>query len=312
MEKVISRAYNSFKINDFTQAIVKTSRESRLLDEVNYYRNTPTVIKNYFPKLLFSDVRDIGGAGEVDMGLEYYAYPNLAERWFEGNCDFGKVATKLKGVLDIFSQIPGPETNPTYNRAMFIDKTWTEYEKLIFSTPFFDNLPNSFYINKKEYYDFPIIWGTIKEKIQKELLDTPTNNFIHGDLCFSNILYGEHNGNSVIKLIDPRGSYGAKGCFGNRLYDLAKLLHSFEGGYEYIIYNKFHVKPTKNSIDFEFQGWNDVAGHFDILFNSEDEKRNARLIQGLIYLGMCKRQEESLDRQMVMYCRGIQLLNEFI
>lgn len=307
---VVSRVYNSFKIHENLQIITKSSKKERLKDELDYYVGVGGHdVGNFFPRLIKRELVD----GRHFGHFEYYAYPNLAERWFEGNCDFSKVAAKIKSVLEVFSQIYNPnESNPEHNRAMFIDKTWNEYEKLIQSTPFFDKLPGSFLINNEEFYDFSLIWDTIKGVVEERLLDLPTNRFIHGDLCFSNILYGEHNGNSVIKLIDPRGSYGAKGCFGNRLYDLAKLLHSFEGGYEYIIYNKFKLESTRNSIDFTFDGWNDVAGHFDCLFQSKEEKRNARLIQGLIFVGATFRHYDSLDRQKLLYATGIRILNEFI
>lgn len=306
---VVSRAYNTLKIDPVRQYIKKSSKNERLRDELDYYSLAQHFgLNNFFVRLVGRGVE-----GDDIFGLfEYYAYPNLAERWFEGNCDFGKVATKLKEVLDQFIPFTGFRSDPEHNRAMFINKTEQEFHKLIESTPFFDKLPGSFFINGREYYDFSLIWDTIKERIEKTLLDLPTNQFIHGDLCFSNILYGEHNGNSVVKLIDPRGSYGVKGCFGNRLYDLAKLLHSYEGGYEYLIYDRFKVESTANSINFEFQGWNDVAGHFDCLFVSEEEKRNARLIQGLIWLGMVFRHSDSLDRQKVQYAQGIKILNEFI
>ena len=61
------------------------------------------------------------------------------------------------------------------------------------------------------------------------------STLVHGDFCFSNILY-EFRTNRV-KVIDPRGltPNGEQSIYGDIRYDLAKLSHSVLGMYDWII-----------------------------------------------------------------------------
>ena len=63
---------------------------------------------------------------------------------------------------------------------------------------------------------------------------------IHGDFCFSNLLYDCKV--RLVKMIDPRGEFGVPGIFGDRRYDLAKLAHSYAGGYDFIVADQFSVE----------------------------------------------------------------------
>ncbi len=58
---------------------------------------------------------------------------------------------------------------------------------------------------------------------------------VHGDFCFSNILYDSRA--ELVRVIDPRGldSQGALTPFGDLRYDLGKLHHSVVGRYDHIV-----------------------------------------------------------------------------
>ncbi|MDR1381736.1 MAG: hypothetical protein LBJ47_09710 [Tannerella sp.] len=66
--------------------------------------------------------------------------------------------------------------------------------------------------------------------------------FSHGDLFFSNILFNPLSGG--IKLVDPRGLNAGDVASGflPAWYDLAKLSHSFLGGYDLIAYDLAEVR----------------------------------------------------------------------
>jgi len=63
---------------------------------------------------------------------------------------------------------------------------------------------------------------------------------MHGDLCFCNILYDINS--QAIKLLDPKGSFGKIGIYGDIKYDIAKLKHYVHGKYDFIINDLFHLK----------------------------------------------------------------------
>ena len=69
---------------------------------------------------------------------------------------------------------------------------------------------------------------------------------VHGDLCFSNIMYDSRM--NVIKVIDPRGLNNKQELtiYGNQTYDLAKLCHSLIGLYDFIIADEFELIKSEN------------------------------------------------------------------
>ncbi|MBO9330459.1 capsular biosynthesis protein [Achromobacter xylosoxidans] len=62
----------------------------------------------------------------------------------------------------------------------------------------------------------------------------------HGDLCFSNILYGRAEG--TMKFIDARGGSRIEDLYMPAYYDIAKLSHSIEGSYDYINAGLFRIE----------------------------------------------------------------------
>jgi len=71
-------------------------------------------------------------------------------------------------------------------------------------------------------------------------LAPPTHIAImHGDPCLSNILFDKRTG--MTRLIDPRGALSEDELWGPATYDLAKLSHSFLGGYDFVNQGLFDV-----------------------------------------------------------------------
>lgn len=78
-----------------------------------------------------------------------------------------------------------------------------------------------------------------------------TSTVMHGDFCFSNILY-EHRTNRI-RAIDPRGMTNSKtmSIYGDYRYDIAKLSHSVLGMYDWIIAGYQQCKIDENNILLE-------------------------------------------------------------
>jgi hypothetical protein len=160
---------------------------------------------------------------------------------------------------------------------------------------------------------FRVIWPTIKKYIEENCCDSQFS-WIHGDCCFSNILYGENpvNGDLVLKFIDPRGSFGKTKFFGDPYYDWAKLSHSCNGGYELFINDEFRVDQLSAN-EFDLRKYAD-PGIAEVFFEETKKLRldmkKIRILEGTIFIGMCARHYDSLERQKAMYLTGLQILNE--
>jgi len=312
MKQHITRAYNSFFVDASGATITKQSKESRLRDEIIYYeamRNTPHTI--FFPRFLGSRFEN----GMYKMELEYYAYKNLGDYmvYEPFNAPFWeKVAKSLQNVLDRFTTTRQEGDFSAHARTMYIEKTEKYYQDLL-KNPKFKALSHNetLKINGERYLNFAEIWDDVKEKIEKELLPLQKMSVIHGDMCFSNILCGINpkTDTCILKFVDPRGKFGTSGIFGDPLYDYAKLIHSYEGKYEYIIYDQFVLEENQSLTQFNIGYPNSNHRRIKEIFG-DFGRPMARLIEGLIYIGMCSRHYDSLDRQTVMYTNGVRLLNE--
>ena len=315
MKQHITRAYNSFQIDSARGVLSKKSKEERLSNEINYYKNLDSNSSIYFPRLLDSRL----DGQDYIMDLEYYAYDNLGDYmvYNEFDSDFWEnVVGSLNSMLFQFSKTSKDGDYDNYARAMYIDKTEKYYNDLVNSFDKFNKISkhNTITFNGIKYLNFEYIWDDVKKLIEDKLLPLNKMQVIHGDCCFSNILCGfnKKTDTYILKCIDPRGKFGELGIYGDTLYDSAKLLHSYEGGYEYIIFDKFQLSENDDLNDFNVNFYNNNKNKIKTIFdaNADFDLNKSRLIEGLIYIGMCSRHYDSENRQTVMYNQGIKFLNE--
>jgi len=309
MKQYTARAYNRFSNDPVKSIIYKSSDTERLLDEINYYKKIHnTSLSCFFPRI-FSSTIDISNDRYV-LGIEQYGYSNLAS--FNGSWD--DVAEKLRCILELFKSYSLEKDIDVikYKKEMYYNKTIYYHEELIKKFPTFDGINNKEYIkvNGQLLYTFDVIWSDVERMIDQLLINNNRFSIIHGDLCFSNILYDGRN--DIVKLIDPRGSFGAKGIYGDPLYDVAKLIHSFSGLYEYIIYDKFNISYNVDHIQYSFINNNHIFIKEAFLNHQIFNDIRAKLIEGLIFISMCSRHYDSIDRQILMYVTGLKILNELL
>jgi hypothetical protein len=93
--------------------------------------------------------------------------------------------------------------------------------------------------------------SNIIEECQSSSLSIPSRpGILHGDLCFSNILY-DSRANSL-KIFDPRGLNAElkPTIYGDLRYDIAKYAHSVIGLYDHIISGHYVLHESK-PLNFE-------------------------------------------------------------
>ena len=149
------------------------------------------------------------------------------------------------------------------------------------------------------------------------LYEVDTFNIIHGDLCFANIMVDTNL--SFIKVIDPRGKFGTYDIYGDFRYELAKLFHSVDGKYDFIIKDLFDVNfdYKRARIDYCIQ---DQKRDFDLYkvfidtFKAEigNSLKQIEMIEALLFLSMIPLHSESIKHQMVMLGTGLEILNRVV
>lgn len=156
--------------------------------------------------------------------------------------------------------------------------------------------------------------------ISKTLALPSWPTIMHGDLCFSNMLFDSRG--RRLKLIDPRGidCQDNFSIFGDATYDLAKLTHSMIGMYDFIIAGRFEMLPD------ELSNSTGKIIHFDV-----DER--LKLIQAeflqfqffdgiemtaimpavvLLFLSMLPLHADRPDRQQAMITNAFRLYKTYV
>jgi hypothetical protein len=316
MTQFISRAYNTFELDKVTKSIVyKRSKESRLRDEAYYYSHLPKELSVYFPRIFHFKTED----NVHELALEYYSYDNLGNLMINESFEekiWEKIIDFLFNFINHTKTYEIDRSDFEDSRLMYINKTENEYKSLIENFEFFKIFENNdeIYLNSMKLKTFKTIWPKIKDYIEKNCL-VQKLNYVHGDMCFSNILYGRNpiNNDMVLKFIDPRGSFGKVNAYGDYYYDLAKLIHSCNGGYEYFITDNFKVnnQSTSFTLDYNNDNKSRIKKIFDKFIDQYNlDKKKIKILEGCIFVGMCARHYDSLDRQKAMLLTGLNILNE--
>ena len=157
----------------------------------------------------------------------------------------------------------------------------------------------------------------LTDVIRKLVFDLKLNqkeelNIIHGDYFFANILYDPTA--NIVKLIDPRGDFGGYGMYGDSSYDLAKLAHSVDGMYDFIVEDLFQLEELEDGFNYRIfysENHNKIKELFYSYF-SKEERIKIKFIQSLLFLSMIPLHKDKPKRQKVMLGVGIRILYEVI
>jgi hypothetical protein len=140
---------------------------------------------------------------------------------------------------------------------------------------------------------------------------------LHGDFCFSNIFLDARS--AQLKMIDPRGRdfSGTVTPWGDVRYDLAKLMHSVWGRYDFIVAGRFSLdRPDAVSFDLRFPetstGWDQLqACFFDLEIAGYDPSSySLRAMTIQLFLSMLPLHADSQPRQWAFLANALRLYLE--
>lgn len=245
------RSFNELTINPLF--IEKSSiKNLKIKAEANWFDSLPAMLKSYTPQYLGHSETD---DGKFSYRLEYLHNTALNELF---------VFSEMPSVIwdDIFEhclnfiQDCNSEVAPQHAISqnadqLFGDKTLERLEEFKTSKKF--KLSDTWFFND----GLSISVEQILLESEKYLPSRkPSSTLMHGDFCFSNILY-DFRANRI-KTIDPRGvtPAGDITIYGDTRYDLAKLSHSILGMYDWIVagYHQTDVDWDNKRINISISG----------------------------------------------------------
>lgn len=237
------RAFNLLRIEN--GVVWKSGSPAiKIKAEANWFNNLPVQLKRFTPQLIQLGCID----NDVFYETEYLSILPLNEIFVHGKKGagywggiVGLVANFLQEARVCFPSRDDSELQKVIadSNALYAKKTnerlkaYAEQANIDLSKP-----------TKYAGIDLPSLQQITQECIDKALRLPVIPAVLHGDLCFSNIMYNSRSHH--IKVIDPRGLNVEQELtiYGNQSYDLAKLCHSIVGLYDFIIADSFEIKKS--------------------------------------------------------------------
>ncbi|OED96330.1 hypothetical protein [Vibrio breoganii] len=304
------RAFNELSIN--SKWIEKSSVKSdKITAEADWFEKLPSKLKGYTPQYLGSSRTN----GKVSYRLEYLHLTALNELFV-----FGKLTSRVWSRIFLNCveflqsckefQNESSETSNDLN-SLFSKKTnnrLAEYCKNYNIDP-----ERRWKFNDNESV-------SLSELMAKSESHLPPyegkQTVLHGDFCFSNILYDFRAGK--IKTIDPRGMTpeGKSTIYGDIRYDIAKLSHSVLGMYDWIIAGYYKVHISDYEINFTLEQNNqlkETQRSFIEIIESEFQITTLNLyaMQIQLFLSMLPLHADDPVRQKALLANAFRLYHIF-
>lgn len=308
-EFTTERAFNQLNIQH--GIVRKSSKDSiKISSEWEWFNRLPPALKKYSPNLIQAGEEN----GLAFYDIEYLPHLPLSELYVFGNLslDFWNGVFKVADSVlrDFRTAFPDSKDNHSACIDAFKHlvevKTWKRLNTYVENSGDDLNLPTS--LNSAV---LPPVRQVVKEAQEAILATTPQPAVVHGDFCFSNLLFDSRL--KTLKLIDPRGIDGANKTplLGDQRYDCAKFIHSVIGQYDSIVSGHFKLEEAEPQ-NFKFQidcesNAEQVAEKF---LNSSIGRYSAKEMLPLVVLlffSMLPLHADSKRRQRALYANALRI-----
>lgn len=316
--EVKSREFNHITIDKNRGILTKTSEDKeKFIGEILWYLRLPKDLEYSRPRIFDYSL----SYNKPYVSMEYYSYHTLHELFLYGELTYQQwveIFKRIKFICEDYKRYKVKDNNIKKSlKEMYLDKTIKRLEKLEDKELFKKLFKEDIIINGKKYSSIREIIDILKKCIPEKLYNINEFNIIHGDLCFANIMVDTNL--SFIKVIDPRGKFGDYDIYGDFRYEIAKIFHSIDGGYDYIIKDLFKIDYNieKNEFKFELTKFNNKLNLYSIALDIfkddiDNHLEEIELIEALLFLSMIPLHNESIEHQYAMLCTGIEILNRVI
>lgn len=316
--EVRAREFNHITIDKNRGILKKTSDDKdKFIGEIKWYLKLPADVEYVRPRIFDYSTSYVNPY----VSMEYYAYHTVHELFLYGDLTLQQwidIFNRIRFVCDDFKRYTVQDANIRQAlEEMYLTKTLQRFEKMKKDERFIAFFKSPITVNGKRYLPLNEIIIALEKAIPEMMYDVDTFNIIHGDLCFANIMVDSNF--SFIKMIDPRGKFGTYDIYGDFRYELAKLFHSVDGKYDFIIKDLFDLDYNSEiaCINYRIQNRKrdfDLYKIFLDTFSAEisGDLKKIELIEALLFLSMIPLHSESTRHQMVMLGTGLEILNRVI
>lgn len=304
------RFFNQIQVNA-KGLLNKKSDNANIVEEMLWYSSIPEDCRILAPRKLAENLLD------NSYDIEYIDYKTLSEYFVFHpihSQTWTYVADSLIALMNEHfwgRPVHIPDIIKR-TRLVYYDKTVERIDEYLPTLGI--ALDEPLYVNGHEL-------GSVDELVSelKEMIPTLYDNaqqygsVIHGDLVFSNILCSFPK--PIFRVIDPRGTFGKIGPFGDYRYELAKLRQCYHGMYDAIMHGLFDLKKLeRNRFELNiFPDRNEIAGIFDrsIARNLPVDMREIELVQILLLFSLIPLHHDR-EKAMAYFLRACAILRSHL
>lgn len=300
------RTFNELRVTSRT--VKKSSVDSRkMYAESNWFETLPIELRLHVPALV---QRASECFGRIEYTTEYLYLLPLNDLFVFGRLSlqfWAGVLNSAQKLIGVFRTYKPDALDLKKVERLYLSKTLDRLDEL----------------NCADLLNIPEFRGGRGRDALRELacragayILAPTQEnigIVHGDYCFSNILFDSRT--QALKLIDPRGvdSDGNLTIYGDTRYDIAKLYHSAVGGYDYIISGRYHL-DSDQIVFYEQERLDELESLFDrVFFDSEFCKKTEIIsISVLLFISMLPLHSDRQDRQQAMMLNAFRMFRKIL
>jgi hypothetical protein len=302
-----ARAFNTLRMDGLT-ARKSSADEGKMMAEARWLRNAPSNLQIYCARMIETGVVD----GRGFYLTEYEYLPVLSELFVHGAIGrkaWLRILASCESFLSLCAGHRGEGSGDAALAALAVDKTHARLET--FAGAGFD-IDRGLSFDGRPCPSLRRIADILAGAIDLESGRPET--VMHGDFCFSNILYSGRL--RRIKVIDPRGSvHGPPSLWGDTRYDLAKFAHSILGRYDQIIAGRCRVRQADRDYGLEFeplpaQAWLEDAWAEVTIDGLGGASTQVRAVMTGLFLSALPLHADRPDRQQAFIANALRLYLE--
>jgi hypothetical protein len=304
------RAFNSLAVDRLI--VAKGSRRAdRMEAEASWYEQVPGALRIFLPNYLGR--REVGG--ETGYALQFLYMASLADLFVFGRLPetvWSQIFRSCAHFLEEAGRVRALATIADDAMALYLPKTLKRLAE--FADQQGIDLERGWIINGVAVPGLTEIARSSAERI------TPPQphhlSVVHGDPCFSNIMYDFRS--RSVRLIDPRGqsAEGAPTIWGDNRYDLAKLHHSIVGNYDLIVAGYAPAtRPAPHELTLDFPStpnFHAARSAFARVFGplTGADQPAIEAISLHLFLSMLPLHGDSPERQWALLANALRLYTE--
>ena len=306
------RAFNSLSIT--RDAVCKTSVQSDKIEaEAAWFEAIPAGLRGHVPAYLG---RAEPGANRPGYSLAYEYLCPLSDLYVFGAfapAMWRRILAACGETLTLMRSWKPATIETGWFAHLYEGKAVERYRRFAVEAGF--DPAQDWTINGHAFPSPLTLIGELSERIGEP--NEADAGVLHGDFCFSNILFDFRRGG--LKMIDPRGyaEPGRPGIYGDTRYDLGKLHHSVVGRYDFIVAGYYQLdRPAPDALDFRVAdgaAQQAVEAHFrEVICGGDPEReRLAAAISVLLFFSMLPLHAENRDRQWAFLANGYRLYDRY-